>query len=115
MALSATIAARRGYIDEADRDRIIGLMSRLGLAIDSPYLTAELLSEATTSIIQTRDGQLRAAMPRPIGTCHFVSDLGENELADALAEHRALCETFPRDGDGEEMFVGPRAAASEPR
>ena len=75
MALSATLAAERGYISTADRDRILALMSRLGLAIDSPYLTAELLHEATRSIVQTRDGRLRAAVPRPIGTCFFVNDL----------------------------------------
>jgi 3-dehydroquinate synthetase len=38
MAFSATIAQLRGYISIAERDRILGLMSRLGLAIDSPYL-----------------------------------------------------------------------------
>jgi 3-dehydroquinate synthase len=104
MALSATIAAERGYISEADRDRILALMSRLGLAIDSPYLTAELLHEATKSIVQTRDGLLRAAVPRPIGTCFFVNDLSAEELERALAVHKALCEPYPRSGDGEDMF-----------
>ena len=47
MAFSATIAQLRGYISIADRDRILGLMSRLGLAIDSPYLTSELLWKAS--------------------------------------------------------------------
>ena len=45
MALSVTLAERRGYISADERDRILGLMSRLGLAIDSPYLTSELLRE----------------------------------------------------------------------
>ena len=44
---------------------IFWLMSRLGLALDSPYLTPELLRKATDSIVQTRDGLLRAAVPRP--------------------------------------------------
>jgi 3-dehydroquinate synthase len=75
MALSATLAAARGYISERELDRILALMSRLGLAVDSPYLTAELLHDATRSIIQTRDGLLRAPVPRPIGRCFFVNDL----------------------------------------
>ncbi|MBD0394164.1 MAG: sedoheptulose 7-phosphate cyclase, partial [Microcoleus sp. C1-bin4] len=75
MAFSATIAQLRGYISIADRDRILGLMSRLGLAIDSPYLTSELLWKATTSISRTRDGLQRAAAPRPIGECFFMNDL----------------------------------------
>jgi demethyl-4-deoxygadusol synthase len=68
MAFSATIAQRRGYISVSERNRILGLMSQIGLAIDSSYLTAELLWKATESIGKTRDGLLRAAVPHPIGS-----------------------------------------------
>ncbi|MFC5137959.1 sedoheptulose 7-phosphate cyclase [Actinomycetospora rhizophila] len=104
MALSTTLAHRRGYITAAARDRVLGLMSRLGLSLDSPVLTPELLTRATDSILQTRDGLLRAAVPRPIGTCHFVNDLDAAELTDALAEHRALCAGLPRGGAGVEVY-----------
>ncbi len=110
MALSATIAARRGYISDRDRDRILAVMSRLGLAIDSPYLTSELLERATASIVQTRDGVLRAAVPRPIGTCFFMNDLVATELDDALEAHKQLCRQYPRDGDGEDMFTSLSSA-----
>ncbi len=105
MAFSATVACLRGYITATDRDRIIGLMSRLGLAIDSPYLTPELLWKATTSISRTRDGLQRAAAPCPIGTCRFMNDLTRTELDEALAIHRQLCQGYPRQGDGEDMYV----------
>jgi 3-dehydroquinate synthetase len=105
MAFSATIAEQRGYIPASDRDRLFWLMSRLGLALNSPYLTAGLLREATKSIVQTRDGLLRAAVPRPIGTCCFVSDLAADELDRALAAHQQVCRGYPRGGDGEEMFI----------
>jgi len=105
MALSATLAAARGYISEQALDRILALMSRLGLAVDSPYLTAELLHDATRSIIQTRDGLLRAPVPRPIGRCFFVNDLDADELDSVLAAHQALCRELPRGGDGEDVFV----------
>ncbi|MCW3040627.1 MAG: 3-dehydroquinate synthetase [Solirubrobacterales bacterium] len=111
MALSATLAAERGYIDAADRDRVLSLMSRLGLAIDSPYLTPALLQKATESIIQTRDGLLRAAVPRPIGTCHYVNDLAEGELEQVLARHRELTAELPREGAGVDMFIDSGAAA----
>ncbi len=105
MAFSATIAQQRGYISADDRDRILGLMSRLGLAIDSPYLTSELLWKATTSISRTRDGLQRAAAPCPIGTCVFMNDLTRTELDQALAVHRELCQTYLRDGEGEDMYL----------
>lgn len=105
MALSTTIAEQRGYISISERDRIFWLMSRIGLAIDSPYLTAELLRVATDSIIQTRDGLLRAAVPRPIGTCFYINDLSPAELDQMLLIHKHVCRSYPRDGDGEDMFV----------
>ena len=104
MALSTTLAERRGYITASDRDRVLGLMSRLGLSLDSPVLTPELLATATDSIVQTRDGLLRAAVPHPIGTCHFVNDLDVAELTDALEAHRAICAGLPRAGAGVEVF-----------
>ena len=106
MALSTTLAERRGYISVSDRDRIFWLMSRVGLALDSPHLTAELLRGGTESILQTRDGLLRAAVPRPVGTCYFVNDLTGNELDETLAAHRAVVRRYPRAGDGEDMFLG---------
>jgi demethyl-4-deoxygadusol synthase len=105
MAFSATIAQQRGYISVSDRDRILGLMSRIGLAINSPYLTPELLWKATESISRTRDGLLRAAVPHPIGSCSFINDLTRAELDRILAIHKAICRSYPRGGDGEDMFM----------
>ena len=105
MAFSATIAAERGYLEVADRDRILALMSRLGLAIDSPYLTSQLVWKATGSIKQTRGGLLRAAVPRPVGTCFFVNDLGKDELEQILTVHKVIALNYPRDGGGEDMFI----------
>ncbi|MFB2938812.1 sedoheptulose 7-phosphate cyclase [Aerosakkonemataceae cyanobacterium BLCC-F154] len=105
MALSATIAANRGYITIEERDRILQLMSRLGLALDHPLLEIDLLWRATESITLTRDGQLRAAMPKPIGTCFFVNDLTREELEAAVADHKRICATYPRAGAGVDAYV----------
>jgi demethyl-4-deoxygadusol synthase len=110
MALSATLAERRNYITARSRDRILGVMSRLGLSLDSPYLTTELLHRATESIMQTRGGLLRAAVPRPIGTCYFVNDLTQAELEEALAAHRELVRELPRGGDGVDVYAPAEAA-----
>ncbi len=105
MALSTTLAEQRGYISISEHDRVFWLMSRLGLALTSPHLTPELLREASAAIIQTRDGSLRAAVPRPIGTCDFVNDLTIDELEGVLAVHHQVCRRYPRGGDGDDMFI----------
>jgi 3-dehydroquinate synthase len=106
MALSATIAARRGYITDLERDRILTLMSRLGLAIDHPLLDGEMLWHATQSITQTRDGLQRAAVPCPIGDCFFVNDFTREELEAALQQHKQLCVGYPRQGAGIDAYIG---------
>jgi demethyl-4-deoxygadusol synthase len=110
MAFSTTLAERRGYISTSERDRIFWLMSRLGLTLTSPYLTSELLTKATDSIVATRDGRLRAAVPRPVGSCVFVDDLSGAEIAETLAVHGELVAGYPRGGEGEDMFVVPEQA-----
>jgi len=55
--------------------------------------------------MQTRDGKLRAAVPKPIGTCHFVNDLTVADLVLVLAEHKAICAGYPRGGEGVEQYT----------
>lgn len=105
MAFSTTLAEQRGYLSTEDRDRVLGLMSRLGLTLTSDHFTPEVLRTATDAIVQTRDGLLRAAVPRPIGTCHFVNDLTADELENTLTIHHKVCRDFPRGGLGEDMFT----------
>ena len=105
MAFSTTIAEQRGYLSASDRDRLFWLMSRLGLSLNSPYLTPELIRKATDSIVKTRDGLLRAAVPRPIGTCDFINDLTFEELDQALAAHQQVCLKYPGGGDGQDTFI----------
>jgi 3-dehydroquinate synthase len=115
MAFSATIAAERGYITPVERDRILGLMNRLGLAMDHPLFEADLIWQATQSITQTRDGLQRAAMPRPIGQCFFANDLTQAELSVALQMHKHLCAAYPDRGQGVDIYPGiqPQLAGSE--
>lgn len=105
MAFSATVAEQRGYISAGERDRIFWLMSRLGLTLDSPYFTTELLLSATEAILQTRNGLLRAAVPHPVGSCVFISDLSVPEMTQALTLHKLMCGSYPRGGDGADVWT----------
>lgn len=105
MALSVTLAERRGLLTAGGRDRVLATMSALGLALDSEYLTPELLEQATAAILRTRDGILRAAVPDPIGTCRFLNDVTVDELVDTLTLHKKLCAEYDRGGDGIDAFT----------
>jgi demethyl-4-deoxygadusol synthase len=105
MALSTTLAEQRGHLTTADRDRVLGVMSSLGLALDTEYLTPELVERATEAILRTRDGLLRAAVPDPIGRCRFLNDVTTDELCDTLTLHKKICLDYPRGGDGIDVFT----------
>ncbi|BBX67252.1 sedoheptulose 7-phosphate cyclase [Mycolicibacterium psychrotolerans] len=105
MALSVTLAERRGLLTAGGRDRVLATMSALGLALDSEYLTPELIERATAAILRTRDGILRAAVPDPIGTCRFLNDVTVDELVDTLTLHKKLCAEYDRGGDGVDAFT----------
>lgn len=112
MALSTTLAEQRGHLSVSDRDRILSVMSALGLALDSEHLTSELLERATSAILKTRDGLLRAAIPDPIGRCRFLNDVSIGELADTLLLHKKICLEFPRAGGGVDVFAVPASEAT---
>ena len=105
MALSATLAAERGYIDRADRDRILGADEPARPRARQPVPDADVLAEGTRAITQTRDGLLRAAVPRPIGECFFVNDLEPDELERALVAASRSVRELPGEGEGEGVFV----------
>ena len=105
MAFSVTLAERRGLLTAGERNRVLTTMSALGLALDSEYLTPELLETATSAILRTRDGILRAAVPDPIGSCRFLNDVTVDELVDTLTLHKKLCTEFDRGGDGVDAFT----------
>lgn len=105
MAFSTTIAWKRGLITLEERDRILGVMSRAGLALDHELFEIELIWKATKSIMLTRDGKQRAAMPHPIGECVFLNDLTYEELKEDLQIHKELVKTYPRAGAGIDAYV----------
>ncbi|KAF2196821.1 putative 3-dehydroquinate synthase [Delitschia confertaspora ATCC 74209] len=105
MAYSATLANMRGLLSNQEHHRLLNLFSRAGLSMDHELFTAPLLEKATTAILKTRDGKLRAAVPSPLGKCVFLNDVSMDELFTALALHKELMKQYPRQGQGIEAFV----------
>ena len=90
---------------EAERDEILGLFHRVGLTIDHELFDVDCLNKGTAAILQTRDGKQRFVVPRPIGTTHFVNDASDEELAEVLHKHKALCKEKFGGGEGTEAYV----------
>lgn len=114
MAYSTTLAWTRGYINEAERDEILGLFSRVGLSMDHELFTEELLEYGTEAILQTRDGKQRFVVPKPIGTPYFINDASMEELFSVLKKHKEICQKFPRQGAGIEAYVDAGDLGQDP-
>lgn len=105
MAYSATLANNRGLISDAEHKRLLTLFSRAGLSMDHHQFDEDVLAKATTAILKTRDGLLRAAVPSPIGSCVFLNDVSAEEMNKALKRHKELMKEYPRNGEGIEAYV----------
>ncbi|KAK6954806.1 hypothetical protein Daesc_004775 [Daldinia eschscholtzii] len=105
MAYSATLARKRGLLSDRDHRRLLELFSRAGLSIDHPQFDNDVIEKGTVAILKTRDGLLRLAVPSPLGSCTFLNEVSIQELKEALATHKAIAKTFPREGLGIETYV----------
>lgn len=81
------------------------MFSRARLSIDHELFNEEILTKATAAILKTRDGLLRAAVPSPLGSCKFLNDITDEEMAAALHRHKMLMKEYPRNGAGIETYV----------
>lgn len=105
MAYSATLANSRKLISDAEYRRLLNLFSRAGLSMDHHQFDEDILARATTAILKTRDGLLRAAVPSPIGSCVFLNDVSAEEMNEALQRHKEVMKEYPRNGEGLEAYV----------
>ncbi len=80
MAVSVLIAQARGLLDEATAERVFGLISSLGLVLDSSVLDVELMWDSLLDRIEHRNGLQRAPMPAGLGRCVFLNDITRAEL-----------------------------------
>nr|DBA07224.1 TPA_exp: desmethyl-4-deoxygadusol synthase [Phaffia brasiliana]DBA07227.1 TPA_exp: Desmethyl-4-deoxygadusol synthase [Phaffia brasiliana] len=108
MSYSMTLSLSRGYINEAEWKEFHDLLTTVGLTVDHEDFTEPLLKKATEYILKTRDNKQWFAVAKPIGTCHFINDASDEELAAVLRQHKALIkEKYPQTdgGRGKDAFV----------
>jgi len=92
MAISAELARVLGLIGAEDCERIVRLISGLGLPVHDPgTCTPELMQEALRAAFERRGRRLHLVVPVGIGAAAFVDDLEDvppaalEEALDALA------------------------------
>jgi 3-dehydroquinate synthase len=105
MAYSATLANSRGLLSDKEHRRLLNLFSKAGLSMDHEDFNEDIVDKATKAILKTRDGQLRLAVPNPLGSCTFLNDVTTEEMNGALRKHKKIMEEYPRRGAGLDAFV----------
>lgn len=90
MAVESRIAAGRGLLSEADLERIIGLLRRVGLPTSAAELpvpaSSGRLVHAMEKVRQIRAGSLRYVLPVTFGETVIADDVKPKELMVALRQ-----------------------------
>lgn len=89
--LSAVMACRRKLLSAAELDRILALVSRLGITLSWTTVQPDLLWESLEERVLHRNGYQRTPLPAGIGECVFVNDITLDELRSAWADLLSLC------------------------
>ena len=114
MAYSATLSYLLNFLPQASHARLLALFSKLGLALDHPAFTLDLLKEATVATTKTRDGKLRAPLPTgDLGTHVILPNVEWKDLAAAWELHKKVVQELPRQGLGVDATIDIRVGAGE--
>lgn len=84
IALSTVIARERSILSPEETDRIFRLIHSLGMNLDTSILEPNLLWQSLQERIYHRNGLQRVPLPRGIGNCVFVNDIGLDEILSAI-------------------------------
>lgn len=102
MGFGAYLSYRRDWISVEDFHRILRLISAFELSLwHDILLDRDVLWSAQQKMEQKRGGNLAAPLPKGgIGKCGYLDSLTRAELDQAIAEYRAICTSYPREGIG---------------
>ncbi|MEV7728661.1 sedoheptulose 7-phosphate cyclase [Streptomyces sp. NPDC087917] len=85
MALTTVISCHRGLLSAGDRDRILTVMTALGLPLSHPAFRTDLAERALADAVRHRDGRQRVPLATGIGSARFFDDLTAAEVRAAEA------------------------------
>ncbi|MGD0622659.1 MAG: 3-dehydroquinate synthase [Thermacetogeniaceae bacterium] len=84
MVAAATVAAHRGMLEAADRERLVSLLRRTGLPVSIPYPDRDIL-ELLPHDKKVRLGKPRFVLPLQIGKVEICDGIENGEILSALA------------------------------
>lgn len=93
--MSTMIAHVKGFVSDADAQRVLNLYAKLGLPCSIKGITAETFKRATREITVHRDGILRAPLPLGIGECAYANEITDEEIDAAFAELSTFIDAHP--------------------
>jgi 3-dehydroquinate synthase len=85
MALSTALSVARGFVSEAQANRVLATMRALHLPTNHELCRPAFLWQALQEVVDHRDGLQRMPLPVGIGDVTFVNDLQPQEVTDATA------------------------------
>ena len=102
MGFGAFLSNERGWIGDAEMERVFRLIRTFGLSLAHPILEdTELIWQAQVKMVEKRGGHLAAPVPRGvIGDVGYIEKMSRSELRDSLRAYSELCKQFPNDGIG---------------
>ncbi|WP_202499140.1 MULTISPECIES: sedoheptulose 7-phosphate cyclase [Streptomyces] len=90
MAISCALSHQRGLLYEGPLREIIVTLHGLGLPVDHPMCTLDLLSHGLAQTTLHRGGRQRIPVPVEPGSAEFLEEVTERELAEALSHVRHI-------------------------
>lgn len=104
MGFGAYLSLCLGWITQNEFDRILKLLSDLGLSLWHPVMEdSQALYQIQASVIEKRAGNLVAPVPKGLGKCGYINDMPYELLDKRLREYRKVTHGYPRQGVGIEV------------
>jgi len=83
IVISAILARIRNLLSEKELNRILNLIAKLGIILNSDFIDSNLLWESMEERTYHRNGLQRVPLPDGIGKCIFVNDVKFEEIQSA--------------------------------
>ncbi|KAK3735232.1 hypothetical protein QZH41_008425, partial [Actinostola sp. cb2023] len=101
MGFGAYLSLSLKWINQHEFDRILKLMSELGLSLWHPIMAdSHRIYKGQQKMTDKRGGNLAAPLPRGLGKYGYLNDMPFEVLHKRLMEYQLICQQYPRHGLG---------------